>query len=89
MSKTATGLKAGMHVDQGQVIGNVGMTGWATGPHLHYEFHVDGKPIDPLKVAMPEAEPISPALRTGFNQRYADMQHRFALLQTAQFVAQR
>ncbi|CAN5310549.1 peptidoglycan DD-metalloendopeptidase family protein [soil metagenome] len=89
MSQTASGLRAGMRVDQGQVIGAVGMTGWATGPHLHYEFHVDGKPTDPLRVALPDAEPISPSMRAAFNERFSDMDHRFALMRTVKFVAQR
>ena len=41
--------KKGAKVHQSQVIGYVGMTGLATGPHLHYEYHINGKPVDPLK----------------------------------------
>ncbi len=54
-SRFARGLKRGDRVAQGDVIGYVGMTGWATGPHLHYEFHISGKPVDPMGVKMPEA----------------------------------
>jgi murein DD-endopeptidase MepM/ murein hydrolase activator NlpD len=43
---------------QGDVIGNVGQTGWATGPHLHYEFHVNNEVRNPLTVALPAALPI-------------------------------
>lgn len=89
MSRTAAGLRAGMRVDQGQVIGAVGMTGWATGPHLHYEFHVDGKPTDPLRVALPEAEPIAPQLRPAFTARFAEMDHRFVLMRASASLAQR
>lgn len=54
-SRFANGLKRGDRVSQGQVIGFVGTTGWSTGPHLHYEFRINGKPVDPLGVKMPEA----------------------------------
>ncbi len=46
--------KLGQHVSQGQTIGYVGMTGLATGPHLHYEFRIDGQHRDPLTVTLPE-----------------------------------
>jgi murein DD-endopeptidase MepM/ murein hydrolase activator NlpD len=59
MSAFAKGIKAGQTVTQGQVIGFVGMTGWATGPHLHYEFRVDGVAKDPLRVVMPDAVPVA------------------------------
>ncbi|QLG87686.1 peptidoglycan DD-metalloendopeptidase family protein [Chitinibacter bivalviorum] len=59
MSAIAKGLKAGQAVSQGQVIGAVGQTGRATGPHLHYEFKVNGQQVDPLTVAMPEGKKLS------------------------------
>ena len=43
---------------QGDVIGHVGQTGWATGPHLHYEFRVNNQVRNPLTVALPAAQPI-------------------------------
>ena len=51
-------FRQGDRVSQGQVIGYVGATGLATGPHLHYEFRVNGKHRDPLKVTMPPPEPL-------------------------------
>jgi len=48
----------GAHVHQGQVVGLVGMTGLATGPHLHYEFFVHGKYVDPMKVDLPLTEEL-------------------------------
>ncbi len=66
LSRYAKGLHTGQHVAQGEVIGYVGMTGWATGPHLHYEFRVDGQQHDPLRVALPNAQPISAAQIAAF-----------------------
>ena len=66
LSRYAQGLHKGQHVAQGEVIGYVGMTGLATGPHLHYEFRVGGQQHDPLRVALPDAKPISPAQAAAF-----------------------
>ncbi|MGI9026769.1 MAG: peptidoglycan DD-metalloendopeptidase family protein [Burkholderiaceae bacterium] len=59
MSRFAAGLKRGQRIEQGQVIGYVGMTGWATGPHLHYEFRIADRATNPLTTAVPEAPPIA------------------------------
>ena len=48
-------VHVGQRVDRGERIALVGNTGLATGPHLHYEVHVHGKPVDPLKYVLPEA----------------------------------
>jgi len=58
LSRFAKKLKKGSSVKQGQVIGYVGATGLATGPHLHYEFRVNGVHRDPLTVKLPRANPI-------------------------------
>jgi murein DD-endopeptidase MepM/ murein hydrolase activator NlpD len=63
----ASGLRKGQRVDQGQIIGYVGMTGWATGPHLHYEVRINNVPHDPLKVALPEVPPLDKAALARFN----------------------
>ena len=60
LSKFARGVKQGNKVRQGQVIGYVGATGWATGPHLHYEFLVNGVHQNPRTVKLPDATPVPP-----------------------------
>lgn len=59
MSKIKTGIKKGVSVKQGDVIGYVGSTGLATGPHVCYRFWKNGKQVDPFKQSLPPGEPIS------------------------------
>jgi len=66
LSRFAPRMRVGQRVNQGQVIGYVGSTGWATGPHLHYEFQVNGQTRDPLTVALPNAQPLPDAYRRHF-----------------------
>lgn len=68
LSRFAKGLKRGQHVDQGDIIGYVGMTGLATGPHLHYEFRVHGVHQNPLTVKLPKALKIPDRQMARFNQ---------------------
>ena len=58
LSGFARSVNTGTRVRQGQTIGYLGMTGLATGPHLHYEFLVNGAHTNPLTVAFPDAMPI-------------------------------
>ena len=71
LSRFAKGLHKGQRVAQGDVIGYVGMTGLTNGPHLHYEFRVDGQQRDPLRVALPNAQPVGAADKVAF-QSIAD-----------------
>lgn len=58
LSQFARNIKAGRRVKQGQTIGYVGATGYATGPHLHYEFLVNGVHQNPRTVSLPQATPV-------------------------------
>ena len=77
LSKYGPGIKAGVSVKQGQVIGYVGMTGTATGPHLDFRVYQNGTAINPLTLESPSAEPIKDefraALDSTFHVRLAEM----------------
>lgn len=61
LSRYGKGIKTGVHVKQGDVIGYVGSSGLSTGPHLDFRFYRNGKAIDPLKVESPPANPVDSA----------------------------
>ena len=80
LSVFTPGLKAGDTVKQGDVIGFVGATGWATGPHLHYEYRVGGKPIDPFSAAVPITNRIADNLLGSFTEQLEKYRTHFSLL---------
>ncbi len=80
MSRFANGMKKGAKVNQGDVIGYVGTTGWSTGAHLHYEFRVAGEAKDPGKLNITAQAPLTAAEMARFKSVAGDMIHRFALL---------
>jgi murein DD-endopeptidase MepM/ murein hydrolase activator NlpD len=65
---SAIAVRGGQRVEQGNLVGNVGMTGLATGPHLDYRMLVNGAYVNPLAMVSPPAEPIDPAERAAFEQ---------------------
>ncbi len=83
MSRFAPGLHLGSYVIQGEVIGYVGQTGWTTGPHLHYEVLVDGRPENPLTVTMPKPQPLSGKMMVAFRQQTAPMVARIQMINNA------
>ena len=68
MSRIASGMRQGATVRQGDIIGYVGATGLATGPHLCFRFWQNGQPVDPYRVEMPPSEPVEPAYVNQFSE---------------------
>jgi murein DD-endopeptidase MepM/ murein hydrolase activator NlpD len=83
MSRFAGGLRRGQKVAQGDVIGYVGATGWATGPHLHYEFRIGGHATDPMALKNIQQQPLTQGEMARFKMAAAEMSHRFSLLSPA------
>jgi len=80
LSRYAKGMKKGARVQQGQLIGYVGATGVATGPHLHYEFRVNGVHRDPLTVELPRSAPLDKDEMKRFRQTIAPLMARIETL---------
>ncbi|PLX28484.1 M23 family peptidase [Candidatus Parcubacteria bacterium] len=76
MSGFAKGIRNGVFVKQGQVIGYVGSTGWSTGPHLHYQIKKYGSLVNPLALELPPGDPVPEGKQEAFEnikQKYNDM----------------
>jgi murein DD-endopeptidase MepM/ murein hydrolase activator NlpD len=83
MSRFAS-IRDGQRVSQGQTIGYVGMTGMATGPHLHYEFRIDGTHRDPLSVTLPKPEPLPQVELARFHGQTQPMLAKLKTLEATQ-----
>ncbi len=81
-------IHKGSYVKMGQVIGYIGQSGWATGPHLHYEFRINGHHVDPLRVKFPDASPVPKKYLAQFRQQRHFLSAQLKRLDSTQ-VAQR
>jgi murein DD-endopeptidase MepM/ murein hydrolase activator NlpD len=82
LSGFAKGMRKGMRIAQGDVVGYVGATGLATGPHLHYEFRINDVHQNPLRVVLPEAPPIGADQKSAFDSSAAPLMQRLELLRS-------
>jgi murein DD-endopeptidase MepM/ murein hydrolase activator NlpD len=83
LSGFASGIRAGARVRQADPIAYVGATGWATGPHLHYEFKISGVQQDPMRIALPKATPVPARLKARFDVAAADAGSRIAMVRAS------
>ena len=88
LSKYANGVKKGKRVRQGDIIGYVGTTGSATGPHLHYEFLMGGVHQNPRTIIdkLPKAKSIDPAEMDSFHTQTVDLLKRFSDMNSTTFI---
>ncbi|MBC7802803.1 MAG: peptidoglycan DD-metalloendopeptidase family protein [Candidatus Parcubacteria bacterium] len=87
LSALGNGVRKGARIAQGDTVGLVGQTGWATGPHLHYEFRVEGAARNPLSVPLPAAAPIARHDLPAFRARAHAVTAQLDLLSNRQVAA--
>ncbi|MDP1557498.1 MAG: peptidoglycan DD-metalloendopeptidase family protein [Nitrosomonas sp.] len=87
LSRFAKGVRNGTRVSQGDVIGYVGATGLATGPHLHYELRVNGEQRDPSKIALPTAPPIAKQHMAAFHRESKSLVSRMDILSNTNYAS--
>ena len=87
LSRFAAGLRPGARVAQGTVIAYVGQTGWATGPHLHYEFRVNNVQRNPMTIALPDAPALAAADRPAYLASIASLVDALAMGQAVTLAA--
>jgi murein DD-endopeptidase MepM/ murein hydrolase activator NlpD len=87
LSAFASGIRPGRAVSQGQVLAYVGSTGASTGPHLHYEVRIAGRPQNPMAIKLPGSPPLAAAQRARFLQQTADWSDKLAMLRGTNLAA--
>lgn len=87
LSGSAKGIRKGAGVTQGQLIGYVGATGLATGPHLHFEMRVTDRPVNPRKVVIPPGEPVPEALLASYKASRDELAGRLDSAPPMRFAA--
>ena len=87
LSAFASGIRSGRAVGQGQVIAYVGTTGASTGPHLHYEVRIAGRPQNPMAIKLPGSQPLVAAQRARFLEQTANWSDKLGLLRGTNLAA--
>jgi murein DD-endopeptidase MepM/ murein hydrolase activator NlpD len=87
LSRIRKGICRGKKVTQGQLIGYVGATGMATGPHLHYEMRINDRAVNPLSIKIPHGKPIPGTLMAEFGKVREVMESKLASIPDANFMA--
>ncbi len=87
LSAFASGIRPGRSISQGQIVAYVGTTGASTGPHLHYEVRIAGKPYNPMAIKLPGAPPLAVAQRARFLQQTASWSDKLGLLRGTNLAA--
>ena len=89
LQSVAPTLRQGVRIGQGDSVGTVGMTGWATGPHLHFELKVHDLQVNPLTAELPAAEPLAVAQLANFTLAAAPLRAQLALLERVSIALDR